>query len=91
MIEERMDNLLDGIRMMNYNAINISDTLDTIHKKILINLDRVEHNSSELKGNQKRLDEAAKYVSKPSCIMNIVIALLLGLIAFLVVKIIWFP
>ena len=40
--------------------------------------------------NQKRMDEAVKAVSKPSCIINIIIVILLGLLAFLIVKIIWF-
>ena len=44
MIEERMDKILDGIKLMNYNAVNISKGLDDVHKKILINLDKVEHN-----------------------------------------------
>lgn len=90
MIEERMDNLLEGIKILNYNAISISDTLNTIHTKVLINLDKVEHNNKELKSNQKRLEEAAKYVSKPSCIMNVIIAVLLGLMGFLIVKLVWF-
>lgn len=85
-----MDNLLEGIKMLNYNALSISESLDTIHKKILINLDKVNHNNTELKGNQKKMDEAAKYVSKPNCIMNVVIAVLLGLIAYLVIREVWF-
>ena len=39
-----MDKILDGIKLMNYNAVNISKGLDDVHKKILINLDKVEHN-----------------------------------------------
>ena len=49
MIEERMDRILEGIKLMNYNAVNISQGIDQVHKKILINLDRVEHNSDKLK------------------------------------------
>jgi hypothetical protein len=41
MIEERMDKILEGIKLMNYNAVNISQGLDNIHKQILINLDKV--------------------------------------------------
>ena len=75
---------------MNRNAINISNTLNQIHTKVIINLDKVEHNNKELKVNQKRMDEASKNMTKPSCIMNVVIAVLLGLLAFLIVKILWF-
>ena len=39
-----MDKILDGIKLMNYNAVSISKGLDNIHKQILINLDKVEHN-----------------------------------------------
>jgi aspartate-semialdehyde dehydrogenase len=85
-----MDKILEGIHLMNYNAINISKGLDTIHKQILINLDKVEHNDSKLKDNQKRMDEAAKVVTKPNCICNIIIVVLLGLIGYLVVKLVWF-
>jgi capsular polysaccharide biosynthesis protein len=76
--------------MLNYNALSISEALDTVHKKIVINLDKVTHNNKELKSNQKRMEEASKYASKPSCIMNVIISVLLGLIGFLVVKLIWF-
>ena len=44
LIEERMDKILEGVKMMNYNAVNISKGLDNIHRQILINLDKVEHN-----------------------------------------------
>ena len=85
-----MDKILEGIKILNYNAINISQGLDNVHKQILINLDKIEHNQENLKKNQKRMDEAAKHVTKPSCICNVIIAVLLGLIGFLVVKLVWF-
>lgn len=84
-----MDTILDGIKIMNYNAVNISQGLDQIHSKILINLDKVEHNQDKLKDNQKRIDEAAKVVTKPNCICNVIIAVLLGLIGYLLVKVVW--
>lgn len=90
LIEERMDKILEGIKMMNYNAINISKGLDTIHKQVLINLDKVEHNANKLKDNQKRMEEAAKVVTKPNCICNVIIVVLLGLIGYLIVKLVWF-
>ncbi len=36
------------------------------------------------------MDEAAKVVTKPSCIVNIIIIVLLALMAFLIVKLVWF-
>jgi hypothetical protein len=90
MIEERMDNILEGIKIIHQNAITISGSLDRFHTKVMINLDKIEHNNTELMKNQKRMDEAVKVVSKPSCIINIIIVILLGLLAFLIVKIIWF-
>jgi hypothetical protein len=50
-----MDKLLDGIGLLKRNAIGISNQLDDVHTKIIINLDKVEHNDSELKKNQKRI------------------------------------
>ena len=85
-----MDNILTGIKALNYNAINISSGLDEIHRKIIINLDKVEHHNEELGENQKRLEEAAKSLTKPNCIMNVVIAVLLALLAFIIVKLVWF-
>ena len=35
------------------------------------------------------MDEAAKVVTKPNCICNVIIAVLLGLIGYLVVKVVW--
>jgi hypothetical protein len=90
MIEERMDNLLDGIRIIHSNAVSISGQLDSFHTKVLINLDKIEHNNAELGRNQKRMDEAAKVVTKPSCIINVIIVVLLALMAYLIVKLIWF-
>jgi hypothetical protein len=46
-----MDNLLDGIRIIHANAVSISGALDTFHTKVLINLDKIEHNNAELKKN----------------------------------------
>ena len=89
LIEERMDRILDGIKVMNYNAVNISQGLDKIHNKILISLDKVEHNEDKLKENQKRIEEAAKVVTKPNCICNVIIAVLLGLIGYFLVKVLW--
>jgi hypothetical protein len=85
-----MDNLLDGIRIIHSNAVTISGSLDAFHTKVLINLDKIEHNNAELKKNQKRMDEAAKVVTKPSCIINLIIVVLLALMGYLVVKLIWF-
>lgn len=85
-----MDNLLDGIRIIHANAVSISGALDTFHTKVLINLDKIEHNNAELKKNQKRMDEAAKVVTKPSCIINLIIIVLLALMGYLIVKLIWF-
>lgn len=36
------------------------------------------------------MDEAAKVVTKPSCIINLIIIVLLALMAYLIVKLIWF-
>ena len=85
-----MDSILDGIKLLNYNAINISQGIDHVHKKILINLDKIEHNDEKLKKNQKRMEEAAKVVTKPNCICNVIIAVLLGLIGYLIVNVVWF-
>jgi hypothetical protein len=41
MIEERMDNLLDGIKIIHQNAVTISGNLDRFHTKVLINLDKI--------------------------------------------------
>lgn len=75
---------------MHSNALSISASLDQLHTKVMINLDKIEHNNAELKRNQKRIDEAAKVVTKPSCIINIIIVVLLALLCFLIVKIVWF-
>jgi hypothetical protein len=56
MIEERMDGILTGLQLLNYNALSISENLDNIHKKVIINLDKTSTNVSELKSNQKRLE-----------------------------------
>lgn len=89
LIEERMDKILEGVKLMNYNAVSISKGLEDVHRQILINLDRVEHNQENLRDNQKRIEEAAKVVTKPSCICNVVIVVLLGLIGYLLVKLLW--
>jgi len=36
-----MDKVLEGIKLLNYNAINISKGLEDVHKQILINLDKI--------------------------------------------------
>ena len=90
MIEERMDGILTGLKALHYNAINISSGLEEVHRKIITNLDKVEHNNSNLADNQRRLEEAAKSLTKPNCIMNVVIAVLLALLAFIIVKLVWF-
>ena len=33
-----MDYILHGIQMLNYNALTISEGIDNVHKKILINV-----------------------------------------------------
>lgn len=33
-----MDGILQGINIMNYNALSISQGIDTMHHKILVNL-----------------------------------------------------
>lgn len=40
-IEEKMDYILEGIKMMNYNAICISEGIENIQKKILINVENL--------------------------------------------------
>jgi hypothetical protein len=90
MIDERVDNMLDGLKILHMNALSISGSLDQLHTKVMVNLDKIEHNNSELKKNQKRMDEAAKVVTKPSCIINVIILVLLGLLGFLIVKLLWF-
>lgn len=37
-----MDYILEGIQMMNYNALSISEGIDNIHKKIMINVENLE-------------------------------------------------
>lgn len=90
MIDERVDNMLQGIRILHQNALGISSSLDTLHTKVMINLDKIEHNNELLDRNRKRIDEASKVVTKPSCILNVIILVLLGLMAFLIVKLLWF-
>lgn len=41
MIEERADNLLQGIKVLHQNAINISDSLGHLHMKVMVNLDKI--------------------------------------------------
>jgi len=39
-----MDFILDGLRMVHYNAVGISKTIDDVHKKVIINIDRLDEN-----------------------------------------------
>lgn len=43
-----MDYILDGLRMMNYNAVSISQGIDTVHKKVIINLEKLDDNLDDL-------------------------------------------
>lgn len=90
MIDERVDNMLQGIKILHQNALSISGSLDNLHTKVMVNLDKIEHNNNLLGRNIKRIDEASKVVTKPSCILNVIILVLLGLMGFLIVKLVWF-
>lgn len=43
-----MDYILDGLRMLNYNAVTISESLGVIHNKILVNVEHLEENLDHL-------------------------------------------
>lgn len=37
-----MDYILDGLRMINYNALTISESIGVVQKKIIINVEKIE-------------------------------------------------
>jgi hypothetical protein len=68
-----LDAVLQGIDIMHYNALNISQGVNDVHKKIIINLNMVEKNQSKLNDAQKMLDQVNPHARKPSCICNVVL------------------
>jgi len=47
-----MDNILQGIDSMRYNALSISQGINEIHKKIIINLSQANNNENKLTSAQ---------------------------------------
>ncbi len=43
-----MDYILDGLRMLNYNAVTISESIGVVHKKIIINVENLDENLQDL-------------------------------------------
>lgn len=44
MIEERISKVLEGVKVLHRNAVHISESLDTVHMKVLVNLDKATNN-----------------------------------------------
>ena len=81
-----MDYILDGLRMLNYNAVTISESIGVVHKKIIINVENLDENLEHMEEAEKLLEEAAPLVSKPNCIMNVIIVALLAVLVYFIIK-----
>jgi hypothetical protein len=69
-----MDGILQGINIMNYNALSISQGIDTMHHKILVNLNVVNDNQDKLANAQDLLNQVTPHAKKPNCICNVVLS-----------------
>ena len=85
-IEEKMDYILSGLQMLNYNALSIREGITEVQRKILMNVDTLDENLENLEVAEDLLEEAAPHASKPNCIMNVIIVVFLGIIAYLIVR-----
>lgn len=57
-----------------------------MHKKILINVENIDKNMEDLHEAEDLLEEASPNVSKPNCIMNVIIVVILAVIVYLIVR-----
>lgn len=81
-----MDYILSGLKMLNHNALSIRDGIDEVQRKIIINVETLEDNLDELNHAEELLEEANPQASKPNCILNVIIVILLGILAYLIVR-----